>query len=282
MKTIICAIDYSINSIAALKYAVTLSSKISSKLYVLNIYDNSTLSSAVNEPYLLSTKELKKEKTFKLKYFCIKHIGKNFENNNIQIEVEENSSIVDEIISKAKAIKASLLITGMKGKGKFKSFLLGSTTKELISKAPCPVLAIPENAVLKQLKTIVYATDFEQEDIYALTKLSKIAAAFNSKIKIIHISPINETDGATQMEWFKEMLLQRITYKNLDFNIYSSNDVMYFLRLYLNEVQADMIAMLERSNMKSFFNKIFHNDLVIKMESLGEFPLISFNDKNSK
>ena len=78
----------------------------------------------------------------------------------------------------------------------------------------------------------------------------------------------------------KEMLLQRVNYGNIDFNIYSSNDTIYFLRLYLIEVKADMIAMLERNNIKTFFNKIFQNDLVKEMEALALLPLISFNEKN--
>lgn len=282
MKTILCAVDYSTNAIAALKYAYALSSKINSKLYILNVFDNITLGSTVNEPYLLPKNELKKEKLFKLKYFCIKHLGNKVDTKNIEIEAVENVSVVDAIITKAKKIKASLMLTGMKGKGKIKSFFMGNTTNELISNAPCPVLAIPEKHVLKQLKTIVYATAFEQEDIYAVAKLSEIASVFNATIKVIHISPLSEKDGVTQMEWFKEMLLQRVNYNKIDFNIYSSNDTIYFLRLYLNEAGADMIAMLERNNNKTFFNKIFHNDLVKEMEALALLPLISFNEKNFK
>jgi len=282
MKTILCAVDYSINSIAALKYAVALSSKINSKLYVLNVYDATTMVATINEPYLLSKKELRKEKKIKLKDFCINHLGNNIDTKNIEFEAIENISIVEAINTKAKILKASLIFTGMKGKGKLKSFLMGSTTKELISKAPCPVLAIPEKFVLKNISTIVYATAFEQEDIYAVAKLSEIAAVFDASIKVIHISPRSEKDGATQMEWFKEMLLQRVNYSNIDFNIYSSNDTIYFLRLYLNEVKADLVAMLERTTITSFFNKIFHTDLVKKMESLSELPLISFNEKNFK
>ena len=280
MKTILCAVDYSTNAIAALKYANALSSKINSKLCVLHLYDNTTLGSTVNEPYLLPKKELKKEKLFKLKYFCIKQLGNESDRKNTEIEVVENVSVVEGINAKAKKIKASLILTGMKGKGKFKSFFMGNTTSELISNAPCPVLSIPEKHVLKRLNTIVYATAFEQEDIFAVAKLSEIAAVFNATIKVIHISPLSEKDGATQMEWFKEMLLQRVNYTKIDFNIYSSNNTIYFLRLYLNEVEADMIAMLERNNIKTFFNKIFHNDLVKEMEALALLPLISFNEKN--
>lgn len=282
MKTILCTIDYSTNAITTLKYANALSSKINSKLYVLHVYNNFTMGSTVNEPYLLTKKEVLKEQFFKLKYFCIKHLGNNLDSKNIEIVVLEDTSIVNAINDKAKKIKASLILTGMKGKGKLKSFFMGSTTKALISDAVCPVLAIPENTVLKQLKTIVYATAFEQEDIYAVTKLSEIASVFNATIKVIHISPLNEKDGAMQMEWFKEMLLQRVTYDKIDFNVYSSNDTIYFLRLYLNEIKAAMVAMLERNKNKTFFNKIFQNDLVIEMEILGEIPLISFNDNNFK
>lgn len=280
MKTILCAIDYSTNSIAALKYAAALSSKISSKLYVLNVYDNYTLGSTVNEPYILPKKELEKKKLFKLKYFCIQHLGNNYDSKNIELEAVENESVVEGINAKAKKTKASLILTGMKGKGKIKSFFIGSTTKELISNAPCPVLAIPEKQVFKQLNTIVYATAFEQEDILAVAKLSEIASVFDAKIKIIHVSPLSEKDGVTQLEWFKEMLLQHVKYNKIDFNIYSSNETIYFLRLYLNEVKADMLAMLERKSNKSFFSKFFHNDLVKQMETLAELPLISFNDKN--
>lgn len=280
MKTILCTVDYSKNAAAALKYADALSSKINAKLYVFHVYDNYTIGSTVKDPSLLPEATLEKEQFFKLKYFCIKHLGNNLDTRNIEIEVLESVSVIKEINTKAKKLKASIIITGMKGKGKLKSFFMGSTTKELISSAPCPVLAIPEKHVLKQLNTIVYATAFEQEDIYAISKLTKIATVFDATIKVVHISPLNEKDGATQLEWFKEMLLQQVTYNKIDFNIYSSNDTIYFLRIYINEVNADMVAMLERNNNKTFFNKIFHNDLVIEMEALGELPLISFNVSN--
>jgi len=282
MKTILCAVDYSTNAIAALKYADALSSKINSKLNVLHVYDNLTLGSTVNDTHLLPKKELKKEKLFKLKNFCRQHLGNKTDPKNIEIEVVENVSVVEGINIQAKKTKASLIFTGMKGKGKLKSFFMGSTTKELISNAPCPVFSIPEKYVLKNLNTIVYATAFEQQDIYAVAKLSEIASVFDATIKVIHISPLSEKDGATQMEWFKEMLLQRVNYDKIDFNIYSSNDTIYFLRLYLIEVKADIVAMLERNNIKTFFNKIFQNDLVKEMETLALLPLISFNEKNFK
>ena len=118
----------------------------------------------------------------------------------------------------------------MKGRNALADFFIGSTTKQLIEKAPCPVLAVPHNSVLKNIKTIVYASDFEEEDISAISELADIAKVFNARIKIVHISSENEKDGQTEMEWFKEMVEQHLNYKALEFEIYNSDDIFNFLK----------------------------------------------------
>ena len=58
-----------------------------------------------------------------------------------------------------------------------------------------------------------------------------------------------------------------------------SEEIFPVLYDYLHEVKADLIAMLERGE-KGLAKKIFHRDLVKKMESMSDIPLISFNDIN--
>jgi nucleotide-binding universal stress UspA family protein len=279
MKTIIHATDFSENAITALKYAYALSKKINATLWVINIYDSSRLISNLDEPYLLTKKELKKQKKLKIRNLCAEHLETNFEKKNLQIEAIEDRSVVNGIISKTDELYASLIITGMKGKSDFKDFLMGSTTKSLIEKAPCPVLAIPENAVLNKIETIVYASDFEQEDISAISRLSKIAKIFKAKIKIVHISTKKEYHAEEQMQWFKEMLEQKVSYEKIEYALFYSDDVFNFLKIYLTEVNADWVAMLERKK-KGLVKKLFHTDLVKKMKEQSNVPLISFNEVN--
>ena len=52
-----------------------------------------------------------------------------------------------------------------------------------------------------------------------------------------------------------------------------------FLKIYLEEIEADMVAMLEREK-RSLGKKLFHTDLVKKMEQQSLIPLISFNETN--
>lgn len=278
MKTILHATDFSDNAITALKYAYALSTKTKANLWVVHIFDLSTFISNIDDPYiLLPVKESVKQKNAKLKEFCISQLGNQFESMNIQIEAIDNSSVVAGIISKADELYASIIVTGMKGKSAIKNLIMGSTTKKLFEKAPCPVLAIPENAVLDEIKTIVYATDFEEEDISAIFKLTEIAKTFNATIKIVHVSIKKDTDAQQEMEWFKEILKQKVTYKKLEFDLLFSDDVFSILSLYINEVNADLIAMLEREK-KGLLKKVFHKDLVKKMKSISSIPLLSFNE----
>jgi len=294
METIIHATDYSKNAITALKYAYALSIKTGANLWVLHIFDLSTLIVNIQETYLLPRDEHIAQKNTQLKEFCKLHLGNEFEREHIKTEAIENTSVVrgiiakaDElfastsvvrgIIAKADELFASLIVTGIKGESAVKEFLIGSTTKKLIKKAPCPILAIPENAVLNGINTIIYATDFEDEDISAIDKLTEIAEIFNASIKIVHISPKNDVEGQQEMEWFKEILKETVTYDKLEFDLLFSDELYPLLKLYIDEVEADLIAMLEREK-KGLLKNVFHKDLVTKMEATSSIPFISFNE----
>ena len=281
MKNILIATDYSTNAITALKYASTLSKKLNATLVVTHVFDYPTvLGDIVDEPFPQLEIDAFKTHYSKLKDFCKQNLEDNLQEMNISFEVVENKSVVKGIISKAKEIDAFIIVVGMKGTSLLKEIIMGNTTRKLIDKAPCFVLAIPENTSYKEIKTIVYATDFEvNPDIEVLQNVSILAKAFKAKIQVVHIVTKKEYAGDSQMEWFKEMLEKKIEYKNIAFEVLFSDDIFETLKVYLGDVNADLVVMLERDEF-GFFNKIFHRDLVKKMEVYGQIPLMSFNENN--
>ncbi|MBG7630951.1 MAG: universal stress protein [Bacteroidetes bacterium] len=280
MKTILYATDFSDNSISALKYAYALSCKTNSNLWVIHIFNHTTLSADIRDLYLLPKEESIKQKNAKLKEFCVKYLGSDYNSLNIKVDAIENNNIVNGIISKAEKSHTSMIVVGMKGESTFVDFILGSTTTQLIEKAPYPIIAVPANISLNELlKTVVYATDYEEEDIRAISKLVEIVAPFNSTIHITHISTKKEYEAYQQMEWFKELMLTKIDYKNLEYYIFFEEDICNSLCRHSNEVQADLIVMLERKK-NGLFENIFHQDLVKKMKDHTAIPLMSFNEIN--
>lgn len=280
MKTILYATDYSKNSIAALKYAQKLSIMVAARLVVTHVFSYPIVTQGMIIEYLpeMRKQALKTHRT-KLEDFCKAHLGQEWKTKKIQIAPVEDLAILDGVLAIAADWHAELIVVGAKGESAFQDTILGTTTKRLIKKAACPVLAIPSEASYAAPKTIVYATDFEQEDVYAIQKTVELAQHFKSKIRVVHISTKKEYAGEIQMEWFKNALAEKVNYQSLEFKLLFSEDIFESLRDYLVEVNADMVVMLEREK-QGFLKKIFHRDLVRKMQSYGELPLLSFNEAN--
>lgn len=280
MKTLLYATDYSENSASALKYAHALSRLLGTRMVVTHVFEDSNIidMEELDDQPRLEGNIFKLHRS-KLEQFCSKHLGSKWDNPTIQLEAVQNKSVIKGIISKAEDWHAQMILVGTKGRSSLDELILGSTTKKLIERAPCPVLAIPADEDRINIRTIVYATDFEEEDIHAIHKLTEIAKPLSAKIKVVHISTNEEYAGDLLMEWFKEMLKTKVDYPEIEFELLFSADVFETLRVYLGVVNADIIVMLEREK-KGFLKKWFHKDLVKKMEDYGRVSLMSFNEHN--
>ena len=125
MKTILYATDYSRNTVAALKYAYLMSTKMDAGLLVIHVFDYpTTMTTEVKEPIPNFEKNAFKKHNSKLKEFCIKHLGNELDRMNVRIEAIEDKSVVNGIISKAIELNANMVVTGMKGANAFKEFLM--------------------------------------------------------------------------------------------------------------------------------------------------------------
>ena len=283
MKTILYATDYSENSIAALKYANSLSIALGATLKVIHIFDYPTmldnLSFKGEDAFPDIEGDAFKKHQAKLINFCREHIGTDFEKSHIKVEAIEDKSVVNGIVSKANEIDAFLIISGMKGGSALREVIVGSTAKHLIAESPCPVLSIPKDASYNKIENIIYATDFEEEDLGAIDKLTEIAKPLNAKIKIVHVFPLKETVGIGQKQDILDKIHKYIQYPNIELDILYSDNVFNDLKIYSGKANADLIAMLERES-KSILSQVFHIDLVKRMESYGRIPVMCFNAKN--
>ena len=277
MNTILYATDYSENAVSALRWASLLAKKFGSKLIVMHVFDIPiAIASTVSTSYMKKEKRLFAENYTKLKEFCRKYLDDGWENTDISFVVDEDGSIPSGILEKAMKYDADLVILGTKGASATKEFLLGSTTKRMIKSTPCPLLAVPAKCDTVTIKKMVYATDFEQADIFAIQKLVKIAKRFDAEIRVVHITTQKEYAEEEQMEWFKEMLKEKVNYDKLEFDLIFSDAILEKLEWYVEDSEADVLAMLERKD-NNFYQKYLQTDMVKKMIKDINIPLLSFN-----
>ena len=280
MKTLICATDYSQNSVAALKLANVLRKKLDCKLYIVHVFDiRATFISTVSIAYARMEEAAFRDHNARLLDFSIEHLGRDAQSDKVEIVVGENSIASQGILEKAKVVDPDLILVGMKGSSPVREFLMGSTASALIEKSEFPVVTVPPNFDEYQINSIVYATAFEEADIIAVEKILDFTKAFNASLKLIHISTKDEYAGQDQLQWFREMLESRIGQVDLPIDVRTSEDVFQALNDYLDEEKPDMMVMLEREN-HHLISNLWHRDLVKRMKLEIDIPLMSFHKKN--
>ncbi|HNU15955.1 MAG TPA: universal stress protein, partial [Chitinophagaceae bacterium] len=161
MNKILHPTDFSENASIALQFAFNLSEKLNAELVILHIAELPTImnSSASAASFTEMEEEKKASIIGQLKKYttdCFKDIDSS---SKILFEAKLNSSTVTGIVEAIIEADADLVVIGTKGQSKLKEVIMGSTAKGLVAKAPCPVLTIPENALFKEIKQIIYASD---------------------------------------------------------------------------------------------------------------------------
>ena len=277
MKSILYATDRSRHATPALRYAYNLSQALGAKLIVLSVFDVPPIAvSTIRTPVQLK-KMATEEQMMLLHNYCSRYL-KDRMNPDITLDVVDSPTISEGILKRTKEHRPDLLILGMKDEHTLRGYFSGNIASAILNECQCPVLMVPNQFRYRKLKTLVYATDFEERDIKAIEKLSDFAAPYEAEIRVVHIPTKEEYAGMEQMEWFKEMLDQQVDYPHIKFHMIFADNIQEGLSIYTKDLNADLLAMLERENSRSFFSKLFHRDHVKVMESRSSIPLLSFSE----
>ncbi|SFR66566.1 universal stress protein [Maribacter stanieri] len=277
MKTILYATDYSENSVSALKFAHILAKKFNAKLIIMHVFEIPiTLASTVTLTYLKKEKKHYVKNRKMLKDFFAQYIGEPVKNLNLNFVVDEENSVTNSLLEKAIKLNVDLICVGAKGTSAVKEFLLGNTAISLLKKSPCTLMIVPQRDENTQLNKMIYATDFESADVFAINKLAKIAKKFDAQIRVVHITTGKKYEIEAKMEWFKENVRAKVNYAKIEFDLIFSENILEDLLWYLENNNAGIVAMLERKN-STFYEKHFQLDKVKQMAKRSTVPLISFN-----
>jgi nucleotide-binding universal stress UspA family protein len=274
MKKILFTTDFSANAAKAFHFALNMAEKHQAELILAHVFD---IPNVWNYPIEYNPEEMKPEmiKDWKrsLKEFLAKYDTK----VKAKFEAVEHPSVLKGILSIIETHQPQLLVVGTRGKSRIKDVIFGSTTKALVKHSPIPVMAIPENPNQKDFDKVLYASDLRDDDVQALSKLVQLVEPYQPEIQILHIYPDSEYKGIEKIEWFKELVKEHIAYERISFEILQSDDIFSALHNHMIRDNFDLLVMLEKKR-SGIIDKLFHEDLVKKMEFHTRIPLLSYNE----
>ena len=110
--------------------------------------------------------------------------------SNIIIETTEVAGFAaDEIVDLAKESNAGLIVLGAQTEGNLVEKLIGMVTTEVLRRASCPVLIVPQKAKFKEIKSISLAcNDAKMINEHVKTTIQNSLKTFNSNLHLIGIA----------------------------------------------------------------------------------------------
>lgn len=176
-------------------------------------------------------------------------------------------------ITKEKTIE--MIVMGAREGSAIDHFLAGSDTFSVIDHANRPVLVIPDDVDMSDLKKVVFATDFTEQDIEAVRYLVKWGGIFNFHLEIVHVDLLADDDltkGLRKKEFMKH--IQRFRYPDITVQQIHGKDVVNRLSRLCDELGADLLAFPHYHD--SFFSKIFRQSITRKALEKQKIPTLVF------
>jgi len=282
MKTILVPTDFSKNAENALHCAINLAEKTHAKIILLHSfhldYTNAYVPVNIIEKEIEEAKA-KSNKQLKTLYNKVSHHAKH------PIEcISSQNLTVDAILATAKEHDVDLIVMGTTGAtGMLERQIFGTNSSKVIEKAPCPVIAIPENNIHPDIKTIVYATTYLNSDIDCLQNLVGIAKLFDAYIQVVHVSLLEEDaeHEKKRMEKFKEIVTKNIVYEKMSFKTLLGHSIEERLEGYMEE-EKDVDMLVMSAHYRNLMDKLFGKSITKVMAFYLRTPLMIYHHKRNK
>lgn len=264
MNTILVPVDFSATCKNAMDYAIALAEKLNYKLLLLHA---TTSNSLVFESAHEADTELKKwagaVKTAYPQLSCDTMYSKEDLVEKINYLLEEEPIV--------------LIVMGTKGASGLNEVLYGSTTTRVIERVKCPVIAVPAEYNYSDVKKLIFASNYHDNDIDSLKVLVQIAGVFDAAIHIIHVMdndlvPRFEED---LMELFQEKVQKAIDYKKITFELLEGEDLKSAVAKCIAMENADLFAI--STEKRIFLGPLFNRGNTKQLAHHIQIPLLAFH-----
>ena len=274
MKKILYATDFSRNAERAFPFALRIAEKHKAELIMLHVFN---IPPIWTNTYMTDPSEMIRQAGVDWES-KLRELFEKFESDLQPTFIAlEHNSVNKAILSAIEKHKPYLVVTGVKGKSLIKEIFVGSTTKALLKQSPVPLLAIPENADYRDFNKVIYASDLKYFDLNSIERLIEFVRPYEPEIKVIHICTDNKYKDHEKMEWFKDLIKDNVSYNKISFELLLSENIFAKLNRYTKKNEFDLMVMLEKERFR-MIEKLFHEDLVWKMEFNTSIPLLSYNE----
>lgn len=275
MKHILVPVDFSKPSENALRVAAKLAKKNDTKIHTLHVVElaESLFGSGqfnVDNEEIIFFMDLAKRK---FKEFLDKDFLEGIETDDI-VEVGSTTFAIEEVV---KRNDIDLIVMGSSGVSGLEEVMIGSNTEKVVRNSEVPVLVVKNDIEKIDFKKVLFATNFELENVTAYNKAKRFADSFNAQLKMVYINmPGNQFYSTSETRDHMRKFLNKVEVPLNDENvrIYNDYSIQEGVLNASRDDKFDLIAMPThgRKGLSHFFNGSIGEDVVNRSDS----PVITF------
>jgi nucleotide-binding universal stress UspA family protein len=195
-RSILCPVDFSEHSAAALRYAAVLAKRSAGRLHVFHVNDPMLATAAA---IAFADRDYATVALDELRPFVVKAIpASTMKAISIRYAVKTGDT-VRMIVSAAKRFRCDLIVMGTHGLSGLEKVLIGSTTRRMLRSTLLPVLAIPSNpsegmgaqepARSWPGTAMLAPVDLREQSARDVRDAEQIARAFGTDLLLVHVVP---------------------------------------------------------------------------------------------
>lgn len=289
IKRILVPVDYSECSRFACRFAIKIACKLGAEIRLFHTYyspafDLIELAGAVQTQSQLReevTTNLEESERETIESFIqgLKEYVKNCGIPAVKFTYEIAPGVPeDEIIRFSESYLPDLVIMGTRGKGSGVGAIMGSVTASVINRIACPIMAIPEKYTFvgeKNVKNILYVTDFDESDFLTLKSLMKITDQLELDIHCVHIGSDPKSWDKVRMEGLMEYFRKSYGKTQVTYSFINQKNLLNDLDQLVREKSINILSLT--AHRQSIFEKLFKPNITKKLFYHTSIPLLVFH-----
>lgn len=255
--TILIPIDYSKQSLVAIKNSYNLGRYSNSKLLIVHVFENAK---DENIPALEKlTEDTAKESGLECSFMSIK------------------GDIFAETDRIAEKIGANLIVAGLEPHVRFRSFMGGSSASKFIKNSPCPVLTTRASVYESGCKNIVMPIDLSAESREKVGTVIQMAKYFGAEIRIVCVFDPNDTKYENQMLPYLQQVKKYIKDRSVNCTNKSipSKTVAEAIIEYANKNECELIVQMNKRDLS--LGEMFSGTMSQRMVDISNIPILTIN-----
>ncbi len=274
-RRILCPTDFSNNAQNAIDYAIELFKNETCEFYILNTYrvEGYTLEMSISR----DLEESHKKSIGGLKLTLERISGNGSAKNHKFRRISECGTLIDSMKNIIDKQDIDLVVMGTKGATDSRLEIYGGQTVLAMEEIRnCPVLAIPAKTKYKEIKEIVYPTNYrssiKRRQFQYLADIAKIS---NASIAVVNVI---KKDERLDEEQINHQNLLKDYFEGLDYSFHTLKDknVQKGINSFIQSRGSDMIAF--RNKKHSFFGMILSRPMVKNLGYHSTIPMLALHE----